>query len=168
MDKIDLTTLKIIETIIAIAVYFILRLIIHKTVDRTVATSLLQKSRGKILKKGINMILLLTFSIFIFIIWGVDQSELMIFIGSVLTVMGIALFAQWSILSNITAGIILFFNHSIRLEDTITIMDKDYDIEGRVSDISLFFMILKTKDGEEISIPNNVLIQKMIKKKSHA
>lgn len=75
------------------------------------------------------------------------------------------MFAQWSILSNITAGIILFFNHSVRLDDTITVIDKDYEVQGRISDIGLFFVILKTKEGDQVSIPNNVFIQKMIKLK---
>ena len=136
----------------------------NKIIDKTVATSFMQKTRGKIIKKALNLILILLVSTFVLIIWGVDSSELAFFIGSVLTVIGIALFAQWSILSNITSGIILFFNHSVKLDDTINIMDKDYEIEGRVSDIGLFFVILKTKNDEKISIPNNVFVQKMIKK----
>ena len=103
--------------------------------------------------------------IIILIIWGVDQSELAVFVGSVVTVPGIAMFAQWSILSNITSSIIIFFNHPVKLDDTITILDKDYETEGRVSDIGVFFVILKTKEGEQITIPSNIFIQKMIKKK---
>ena len=53
----------------------------------------------------------------------------------------------------------------MKLDDTITIIDKDYEVEGRVSDIGLFFITLKTKEGEQVSLPNNVFIQKMIKKK---
>ena len=161
----DITNIKIIETVTALAVYVILRVVSNKIIDRTVATSLMQKTRGKIIKKALNLILLLLVSIFILIVWGVDQNELAFFVGSVLTVIGIALFAQWSILSNITSGIILFFNHSVKLDDTIFIMDKDYEVEGRVSDIGLFFVILKTKDQEKVTIPNNVFIQKMIKQK---
>lgn len=160
----DIPNIKIIETIIAVALYIILRLITNKIIDKTVATSFMQKTRGKIIKKALNLILILLVSTFILIVWGVDSSELAFFIGSVLTVIGIALFAQWSILSNITSGIILFFNHSVKLDDTITIIDKDYAIKGRVSDIGLFFVILKTEEDEKVSIPNNVFIQKMIKK----
>lgn len=160
----DIPNIRIIETVIAIAVYIILRAVANKIIDKTVATSFMQKTRGKIIKKAMNLILILLVSTFVLIIWGVDSSELAFFIGSVLTVIGIALFAQWSILSNITSGIILFFNHSVKLDDTINIMDKDYEIEGRVSDIGLFFVILKTKNDEKISIPNNVFVQKMIKK----
>lgn len=161
----DLHNIKIIETVIAIVVYIILRIVAGKMIDKTVTKRFIQKTRGKIIKKALNLILLTTFFIFILVVWGVDQNELVFFLGSILTVIGIALFAQWSILSNITAGIILFFNHAVKLDDTITIVDKDYEIEGRVSDIGLFFVILKTKEGEQVSIPNNVFIQKMIKLK---
>jgi small-conductance mechanosensitive channel len=98
-------------------------------------------------------------------IFGVDQNELLMFVGSALTIMGIALFAQWSILSNITSGIIIFFNHSFQLEDTISVSDKDYEIEGKIIDIGLFFVILVTADNEKISIPNSVFLTKMIKQK---
>lgn len=155
--------IKIIETIIALVVYLILRAVSNRFIDKTVDKNLMHKTRGKIIRKAVNLLLILTVLMFILILWGVDQTELAFFIGSVLTVIGIALFAQWSILSNITSGIILFFNHSVKLDDTITIMDKDYEIEGRVSDIGLFFVILKTGKGEQLSLPNNVFIQKMIK-----
>lgn len=158
---------RIIETIVAVVIYFLLLIVVNKSIDRTVKKSLMQKTRGKIIKKALNFILFLIVFIFVLIVWGVDKSELAVFIGSVLTVIGVALFAQWSIISNITSGIIVFFNHSVKLDDTITIVDKDYEIEGRVSDIGLFFIILKTKDGEKISIPNNVFIQKMIKTKTN-
>lgn len=155
---------KLIESVIVIAVYFSLRLLTSKFIDRTVQNSLMQKTRGKIIKKAFNFILLLIFLIVTSIIWGVKQSEVAVFIGSVLAVIGIALIAQWSILSNITAGIIIFFNHPVNLDDTITIIDKDYQVEGRVSDIGLFFVLIKTTEGEQITVPNNVFIQKMIKK----
>jgi small-conductance mechanosensitive channel len=161
----DSTQLKIIETITVIALFAFILFLSAKLVNKTVSNNYLKKARGKIIKKIINLTNLLVGLIIILIIWGVDQSELAVFIGSLLTVLGIALFAQWSILSNITSSIIIFFNHPVKLDDTITIIDKDYETEGRVSDIGVFFIILKTKEGEQITIPSNVFIQKMIKKK---
>lgn len=155
--------LQIIQSIIAVSAYILLRILVSKMIDRTIKKSLMQKTRGKVIKKGINIILLiLTFSV-LFFIWGVNQSDLVVLISSFLAVLGVAFFAQWSILSNITAGIIIFFNHEVKLDDTIIILDKDYHIEGRVSDIGLFFLIIKTKEGEKITIPSNVFVQKMIK-----
>jgi small-conductance mechanosensitive channel len=50
------------------------------------------------------------------------------------SVIGIALFAQWSILSNISSALIIFISHPVKLGES-TIIDKEFDITGRVSDI---------------------------------
>jgi hypothetical protein len=60
---------------------------------------------------------------------------------------GVAMFAQWSILSNITSGIILFF-FPFKIGDVIRIHDKDFPIEAEIEDIRAFHVALKTKDGE--------------------
>ncbi|MCB0646479.1 MAG: mechanosensitive ion channel [Saprospiraceae bacterium] len=158
---------KIIETIILIPTYVLLLYASGKTIDKTVENSLMQKTRAKVIKKGVNFILLVIMLSTLFFIWGVDQSELVLFLSSFIAILGIAMFAQWSILSNITSGIIIFFNHPVKLDDTISIMDKDYEIRGRVSDIGLFFVVIKTMDGERVTIPSNVFVQKMIKQHSH-
>lgn len=160
----NLTEIKILETAISIILFFLLRLISNKLVERTVRSNVLQKTRGKIVKKIMLVGLITITLIFILTVWGVDQSELFMFMASFLTVMGIALFAQWSHLSNLTSGLIIFFNHSAKLDDTVTIIDKDYAIEGRISDIGFFFIKLKTKEDEEVLIPNNIFLQKMVKK----
>jgi small-conductance mechanosensitive channel len=128
----------------------------------------IQKSRGEVIRRVVSVTLLLIFLTFIFLIWGVNQADLAIFIGSVLTVVGVAFFAQWSILSNITSSIIIFFNHPIKLEDSVTILEgKDYVLEGKVVHIGLFFITLETAEQEEVTLPNNVFIMKSVKKMSH-
>mgnify|MGYP006129900129 FL=1 len=96
-------------------------------------------------------------------IWGVNKNELLLFISSFLTVLGIAFFAQWSILSNITAGIIIFINYPVKIGDTITILEKDNDIKGEIKDISAFFITLITENKELITVPNSVILEKTIK-----
>jgi small-conductance mechanosensitive channel len=97
-------------------------------------------------------------------IWGVDRSELVFFISSLLTVLGIAFFAQWSIISNITSTLIIFFYHQVNIGDQIVILDKEFQIEGKISDIGVFFIVIKVAEEEYVSLPSNVFIQKMIKK----
>lgn len=77
--------------------------------------------------------------------------------------MGIALVAQWSILSNISSALIIFISHPVKLGEAITIIDKEFDIKGQVSDIGLFYVIMKTDNDEKIMIPNNVFLQKATK-----
>ena len=76
------------------------------------------------------------------------------------TVLGIAFFAQWSILSNITSSIILFFNHPLKIGQNIRVLDKEYDVEGKLIDISFFFMYIRNEEGYLITIPTSVALQK--------
>jgi small-conductance mechanosensitive channel len=156
---------KIIETSIVLGAYLILRVVSAKLIKKTMADKLILRARGELIGRAIKLILVaICFSV-ILIIWGVKQSELAVFIGSVLTVIGVAMFAQWSILSNITSSMIIFFNHPVKIGDEISILEgKEYEVVGRVINIGLFFFTIATKENEELTLPNNVFIQKMIKK----
>lgn len=161
----DTTYLKLIETAVILLVYVIVRSISYQIITKTLNERLLQEARGEAIKRVVNITYLTIAFVFTSLIWGVKQADLAVFIGSVLTVVGVAFFAQWSILSNITSSIILFFNHPIRMNDSIAILEgKDYIIEGKVINIGLFFITLQTANGEEITLPNNIFIAKSIKK----
>jgi small-conductance mechanosensitive channel len=159
--------IRIIETAIVLLSYLIMRFVIRKAIEKMAIKFAYQSPRVKIIKKLVNILLFaLSLGLLLFI-WGVDQSELIFFISSLLTILGIAFFAQWSIISNITSTLIIFFNHPAKIGDTVAVFDKDYPIEGRISDIGVFFVIIKTVDDEKITIPSNVFIQKMIKQKDN-
>ena len=96
------------------------------------------------------------------VIWGVALQDFVVFISSILAVLGVAFVAQWSILSNLTASVILFFSHPLRLGDRIRVLDKDFDWTGEIEDISAFYLFMRTDDGRRITIPTNLVIQKGI------
>ena len=108
-----------------------------------------------------RFIAFIIFVIIISSIWGIKQGDIFLFLTSLLTVIGIGFFAQWSILSNVTAGLILFFGNDIRLGTEITIFEKDMDITGTVEEIGLVFFLIKTKERGLVSIPNTLILQKM-------
>ena len=96
---------------------------------------------------------------FIFI-WGVDFKNLGLVMSSVFAVIGVAFFAQWSILSNITSGIIMFFTFPYKIGDYVVIHDKEFDYEGIIEDIKAFQIILRNKNNNIIAYPNSMLLQK--------
>jgi small-conductance mechanosensitive channel len=79
-----------------------------------------------------------------------------------LAVIGVALFAQWSMLSNITAGVIIFFSAPYKIGDYISIIDKDMPIEAMVEGVYTFYTHLRTKDGIKHVFPNSLLLQKAV------
>lgn len=109
-----------------------------------------------------NFILLLVEVIILAGVWGLEGTQIFAFITSALTVLGVAFFAQWSLLSNITAGLILYFNHPLKLGDTISFVEKDYPLKGTVEDIGFFFVHIKDNSGEIFTIANTVIVQKTI------
>tara|TARA_R110000868_G_scaffold54049_2_gene169337 strand:+ start:1444 stop:1935 length:492 start_codon:yes stop_codon:yes gene_type:complete len=161
----EINYLKIIETFVILVMYLLLRGMSNKLIAKNLSKKLIQESRGIIIRKAIKLILITLCVALLLIIWGVNQSDLAAYVGSILTVVGVAFFAQWSILSNITSSVIIFFSHPVRIDDMVIIMEgKDYEVEGKVMDIGLFFVTLKTAEDQEITLPNNIFIQKMVKK----
>lgn len=154
--------LRILETALAIALYLLLRVLFTRAVDRITRNFQVTRERRRVILRIINLILVMLEVIAIAGIWGVNQTELFLFFTSTLTVLGIAFFAQWSFLSNITAGMIIFFNHPLKLGDEIRITEKDYLVEGKLESITFFFMHIRSLDGEMITIPNTIALQKTI------
>lgn len=96
------------------------------------------------------------------IIWGGQFEDLGLILSSVFAVIGIGFFAQWSILSNITSGVIMFFTFPYKLGDYIKIQDKDFPCEGIIDEIKLFHTIIKSGYDEVITYPNSMMLQKGI------
>lgn len=154
--------IQLVSTGIVIIIALALRFGSTKLVKKYARTSEILEHRTNLIIKYISVFLTVLFFTSLFIIWGVQTRDLFMTVSSVLTVIGVALFAQWSILSNITSGIILLFSFPFKIGDTIRIHDKDFPIEAEIEDIRAFHTYLKTSDGEMITYPNNLLLQKGI------
>jgi small-conductance mechanosensitive channel len=98
------------------------------------------------------------------LILGLGYSEISVFLSSIFAVVGIALFAQWSILSNVTASMIIFFGFPYKVNDRIKILDKDDDMSGIIVEITMFHVILQRPDGNLITYPNTLILQKAVLK----
>lgn len=96
------------------------------------------------------------------LVLGLGYSEISVFLSSIFAVVGIALFAQWSILSNVTASMIIFFSFPYKVNDSIKILDKDDDMSGVIIEITMFHVILKRDDGNIITYPNTLILQKAV------
>ena len=156
--------IQIIETIAVIAILLIVSKIFHRVIDRVGIKFSYRKNRIKLIQKMISVLAYLVMIGVLVLIWGIAPSQLFAYIASLLTIVGIAFLAQWSIISNITSTLIIFFNHQVNIGDRIVILDKDYNVEGKISDIGIFFIIIKVSDTEYVSLPSNVFMQKMVKK----
>ena len=121
----------------------IIKLISRKSVNRFLNHFDFDSKRKRIAHRIINLFLFIFITVTLISIWNIDKKDLIVFLTSVVTVLGIAFFAQWSILANITSSLILFFNHPLKIGQSIRVLDKEYDVEGKLVDISFFFMYIR-------------------------
>lgn len=153
---------QIIGTFITLAVAAVLKIIIKKFIRKYGGLHIKLESRISQINRILSIFINLATIIILIIIWGVDPRNLFVALSSVFAVIGVALFAQWSILSNITAGIIIYFSAPFKVGDFIKILDKDMPIEAQVENIYTFYTHLKTKEGGTHIFPNALLLQKAV------
>ncbi|MHC5352745.1 mechanosensitive ion channel family protein [Myroides sp. LJL115] len=158
----SLYTTEIIVTLVAIVLYYPIKKFIAVLIKKFSTKEQRRDRRIKTVVRLFNLLLAIILVVVILTIWGVQPDKALVALTSVFTVIGVAMFAQWSLLSNITAGILLFFSFPFRIGDDIKIQDKDFPVEGTIIDIQAFCTILLSSEKERISYPNSLLLQKGI------
>lgn len=163
MELLQTYKMQLIETVAVILLFIILRGIFNQAVTRAAEKFKYEPGRIAVFRKVMSVLAKLLLIVILTIVWGVDQSRLFLYVSSLMTVLAVAFVAQWSVLSNITATVIIFFYHPVRIGDNISVHEKDSLIEGMVTDIGIFFITIATDDKQQITIPSNLFIQKAIK-----
>lgn len=154
--------MKILALMICLVVYAFAVRALGATIRRLGASKEVSSSRVKYLTKTGNIALFATLVFVICLILGLGYGEISLFLSSAFAVIGVALFAQWSILSNITASMVIFFGFPYRVGDTIKITDTDFDLSGTVEEISLFHVLIRNEQGNLLIYPNNLILQKPV------
>ena len=152
--------LQVLLTIMMVFLFIIVRSIVRKLVIKHARKNKMAYSRELYVKKLIMVVQVLLFLTIIGVIWEISLKGLSLYFASVFTVIGGGLFANWSILSNMTASVSLFFFFPYRIGNKIKIMDGDNSVEGTVVDITLFYIQIETDEKKKYSYPNNLAIQK--------
>lgn len=152
----------IIVTIVVVLIYYFLQFITKKLINKFASISDKTDKRSKLIYKYFNGLYIFFTIVTLLLIWGIQPDKALTFLGSIVAFIGVALFAQWSVLSNFTAGVIMFFSFPYKIGDHIIIQDKDFPIEAEIDDIKTFHTILISTAGERICYPNNLFLQKSV------
>jgi small-conductance mechanosensitive channel len=158
---------ELVSSAIILLVALILKYVFTKAARKVGKLGEFNPVRTNLIIKYISFVISLTAIGAFTLVWGVNYKDLGVLLSSVFAVIGVALFAQWSILSNITAGVIIFFSFPFKIGNTIRILDKELfpaeNIENDtfvIEDIRAFQMHLRRSNGEILTYPNNMVLQK--------
>lgn len=153
---------QIIWTTVVVFGLLFLRLALKQSAKRIARRDELNFARTRLIFKYINVLVSFIAIFSLLLIWGVEVRELTLIFSSVFAVIGIGLFAIWSVLSNITSGVIMFFSCPYKIGDKIQIHDKDFPMEAIIEDIKAFQLHLRTDNDELVTYPNNLFLQKSV------
>jgi small-conductance mechanosensitive channel len=160
-------TTKLLLMCACIVVFYLATKLLNKITHDVSVRKALGDNRVPYITKLVNIGMVFCCIVIMCLLAGLGYSEVSVFLSSIFAVVGVGLFAQWSILSNITASMIIFFGFPYRIGDRIKIVDKDDDMCGVIEEISMFHIILRRDDGNMITYPNSMILQKAVIKVEH-
>ena len=158
---------ELIYSLVVLVIILILKFLFTTAVRKVSKISDFNPVRTNLIIKFINIGLTIIAIVALTLVWSVNYKDLGVMLSSVFAVIGVALFAQWSILSNITAGVIIFFSFPFKIGNTIRILDKELNDSNNsdldvfvIEDIRAFHLHLRRSNGEILTYPNNLVLQK--------
>ncbi len=147
---------------VIILIYIVLSRRIAPFVYRTIAASVLKDDMSRRALVVFHILLFLLLIVVLSVVWGVDIKGLLVLASSMIAVIGVALFAAWSLLSNITAFFIMLGQRNFAPGADVKIIDGSNHIEGKVLEINLFSTVLLTKNNEQVVYPNNLIVSRPV------
>lgn len=139
-----------------------IRAITNFTITKVARRNGINDARIRLMRRYVTATLLLTTLLIEAFVFGTDFNDIALIFSSVFAVLGVGLFAIWSILSNVTSGIIMFFNFPYKVGDKIEIHDKDFPVTAIIEDIRAFQLHLRLDNGDLVTYPNNLMLQKAV------
>lgn len=158
----DISRKEIIATLILLGICIVVWFITVNIIRKVGKNSGINDARIRLITRYFSITLILVVLLIEFFVLGVNLDTIALVFSSTFAVIGIAFFAIWSILSNITSGVIMFFSFPYKVGDKIKIHDKEFPVEAIIEDIRAFQLHLRLEDGDLITYPNNLILQKPV------
>lgn len=156
------TVVQVIITLVILLVYRAVGRRIAPLIYKTIAQTMLKEEMNRRAMVVFHIIFFLLLVVVLSIVWGIDIKGLLVLASSMIAVVGVALFAAWSLLSNITAFFIMLGQRSFSHGAHVKIIDGSNAIEGKIVEVNLFSTVLQTVQGERVVYPNNLIVSRPV------
>ncbi|WP_440055126.1 mechanosensitive ion channel domain-containing protein [Pseudoalteromonas sp. T1lg65] len=118
-----------------------------------------RKQRATLL---IRFIVAFVFMCLLLVFWGIELKGLLVLGSSLFAMLGVALFAGWSLLSNLTSFLLMFIQNDCRVGNWVRIVDGANFVEGCIVEMGLMNVVLRHVDGHKVIYPNNLFVTRPV------
>ena len=150
--------IRLLVSLLAFAFFILAKRLSSPKIQNSVDASGLNQETATKASHLVWIVSSLLLGVVLLFVWGVDIQHILIIGTSTITLLGVALFANWSLLSSITAFVVLLIHPSYRRGNYLRIINQDNYYEGYISEINLFHTKLITDEREVFLYPNNALL----------
>ncbi|MBE0511811.1 mechanosensitive ion channel [Candidatus Bathyarchaeota archaeon] len=163
MEIVGIDIIQVVEVVIALATTYLIARIVSKTLvkifEKTPFPEEIEKGIVRISKYVIYIV-----GVFVVIaLLGFDLTSLIVGLGA----FSIAIsFAMSNIIQNLVSGILVQADKAFKVGDEIEVRVGGKDYEGKVMKMRIRTTIIKTKDGDTVSIPNSIFINNPVTRKN--
>jgi small-conductance mechanosensitive channel len=165
LDQHNVTATTLLITVVlliaASIVIFLLKRLLHNWLRRVEARLGLPYEVVLTVTRITSSVLWVITVMVILEIWGIGVGGVWTLLVSAATLIGVGFLATWTMVSNITASLLIMIWRPFRLGDTVEVLPEK--LKGRVVDRDLMFVVLREEAGSAIRIPNNMFFQKMFR-----
>ncbi|HNQ23943.1 MAG TPA: mechanosensitive ion channel [Phycisphaerae bacterium] len=145
--------------------------VIGLIVDRAVYAALytlrtaerIPASTESILRRWLRGLLVVVVGLVLIALAGFDIVGIWALLAGLIAMVAIGFFAVWSVLCNITATLVILIWRPFNVGERIQIQPEG--IAGEVVDINFMFTLLKNDDGERVTVPNSLFVQKFVQRR---
>ena len=156
-EALILWMLKVAGILAALIVYKVSRLVWLRAIERIASFRGMRPQRVASARRAVHLVGRAALVGAIVLIISIQFHGLTILLGTIATAIGIAFFARWSIISNVTTSFIIFLRHPVLIGDRID-LPRVANCGGVVKEMTLFYIILVDEAGRTITIPNNLAL----------
>lgn len=157
-----MTVSAVLMPVVIVVAAFVGRIWLQKLIRRSAGKKSVNEKRMFYVSRSLETLFLIGCFVLFLSYSGINVDDLGVFLGSFVAVLGVTLFAQWSILSNATASVLIFFFFPYRVGDSVTILDGDNTVSGTIKEIALFHIILAGEGGRIVTFPTSLIFQKAV------
>ncbi|GAP74032.1 mechanosensitive ion channel family protein [Pseudoalteromonas sp. MM17-2] len=118
-----------------------------------------RKQRAQLLLKVLLAFVLLCI---LLVFWGIELRGLLVVGSSLFAMLGVAMFAGWSLLSNLTSFLLMFVQNDCRVGNWVKVIDGANFIEGRIIEMGLMNVVLEHLEGHRVLYPNNLFVTRPV------
>lgn len=96
-------------------------------------------------------------------IFGINLGGVWAMLSTVFALIGVGFIAVWSVLSNTLCTFVILIFHPFAVGDEIEFTGEP--VRGKVIDLNFIYTTVRSDDGSDLQIPNNLFFQKVLKRR---